>query len=180
MCRAAVDPATADPAPTADALLRRAERALLLRHHHEAVTASARCLNALACPAAATADAGGPSEDARGAPLLPALLPLPAGARARSVAPMALLQQAVVELGRPELAAEALHASYLETAVAPFEVVWLGVQALGRAARPEQAAALASEWLGAGPPPPDLTPARRQQLLRLVITRVLEPAAARA
>ena len=93
---------------------------------------------------------------------------------------MALLQQAVVELGRPELAAEALHASYMETAVAPFEVVWLGVQALGRAARPEQAATLASEWLGAAPPPPDLTPARRQQLLRLVITRVLEPAAARA
>ena len=30
MCRAAADPATADPAPTADALLRRAERALLL------------------------------------------------------------------------------------------------------------------------------------------------------
>jgi len=180
MCRAAADPATADPAPTADALLRRAERALLLRHHHEAVAASARCLNALACPAAATADAGGPSEDARGAPLLPALLPLPAGARARSVAPMALLQQAVVELGRPELAAEALHASYLETAVAPFEVVWLGVQALGRAARPEQAATLASEWLGAAPPPPDLTPARRQQLLRLLLTRVLEPAAARA
>ena len=66
MCRAAADPSSDGPAPTADALLRRAERALLLRHHHEAVTASARCLNALACPAAATADAGGPAEDARG------------------------------------------------------------------------------------------------------------------
>ena len=172
--------------PTAE----QARALLVLRRPREAAREAASCLNALACPGCPP-----PAEGAGDLALPPALLPIDADderAHAGSGPPMSVLLQSLCELGQPHLSAEVLRSCYMELACAPFEVVWLGVQALGlvssgggkpgkagEASGLEAAEALVSDWLTSDPPPRTLTAERGLQLLRLLTVRVLPAAAAR-
>ena len=91
-------------------------------------------------------------------------------------------RSAAAASGRASVArAEAVRACYMDVACAPFDVIWLGAQALGlREHAPTDAAeALVVDWLSADPPPRTLTAERRLRLLRLLVLRLLPPGAAR-
>ena len=142
----------------------------------QALWEAASFLNTLACPNCP------PPKEARAT--LPALLPLPIDdelAHERSGHAMAVLLQSLCELGEPQLTEEAVRTYYMDVACAPFEVIWYSAQALASQEQqaPQSAEALVVDWLCACPPPRTLTADRRRRLLRLLLYRVLPPAAAR-
>ena len=106
---------------------------------------------------------------------LPLLLTIPdePTVLALSASPMAVLIQALCERGRAYQCVRALHACYLDPCLAPYEVIWLTVQATGLAAQPEQTLQLLHAVLLSTPLPSWASPARSLALLRLGMLRAL-------
>eukprot|EP00966_Prymnesium_polylepis_P147537 3408233-Prymnesium_polylepis.1 len=94
------------------------------RARRQAVQSAAAELHRLA----GSSDVPQQADAATGLPSLPTL-PDDAAVLASSGASMLVLLQALCERGQPELCIAALHSCYLDVTLAPFEVVWLALQA---------------------------------------------------
>uniref|UniRef100_A0A7S4C1A5 Uncharacterized protein n=1 Tax=Chrysotila carterae TaxID=13221 RepID=A0A7S4C1A5_CHRCT len=130
------------------AVLDTLRRLFVLRRHQEVVDAATAYLNELACPGFYLQRLG---HMPRRSP--PALLPLPSDARilAKSYPVVFILVQAMVEMGIPAAAFEQIQCCYVDCQCISFDVLWILVQAMGRASQMHAMKGLVLDWLGAQP-----------------------------
>ena len=146
---------------------------LFIHAHLQALKAAAEELNQLACDDVSTGSSG--NSASYDGISLPSLFTLPddPAVLAKSAAPMVVLIQTLCERGTSYQSVRALHACYLEPSLAPFEVVWLTLQAAGLAAQHSQVFELLDAVLLSKTVPEWLTPERTSALLRLGILHVV-------